>query len=76
MRTLHVGPDEILVAAKVAVSGELSTSETISVINHAETAIRAVMAKKCLVYLEPDIFRPELVDMPELGQPQAPGHHS
>lgn len=57
MKTLHLGPDEILVAAKVGVPSDRSAADVARVINDAEVRIRAVMpGKACVVYLEPDIY--------------------
>ncbi|MFN8125776.1 MAG: cation diffusion facilitator family transporter [Candidatus Nanopelagicales bacterium] len=56
-RTLHVGPDEILVAAKIAVPAASSAAEVAGVIDAAEVAIRAqIPDKECVIYLEPDIY--------------------
>ncbi len=56
LRTLHVGPDSVLVAAKVAVRrGELA--ETIAAgIDEAERRIRAAVPVAGLIYLEPDLY--------------------
>ncbi|WP_411284373.1 cation diffusion facilitator family transporter [Lapillicoccus sp.] len=56
MRTLHVGPEELIVAAKVAVSRS-DTGEVIAdAINVAELKARqAVPELTLLMYLEPDI---------------------
>lgn len=59
MKTLHLGPDEILVAAKVAVPAADSAGAIAGVIDRAEAQIRAVITgKRCVVYLEPDVFDP------------------
>ncbi|MGN6794696.1 MAG: cation diffusion facilitator family transporter [Streptosporangiaceae bacterium] len=56
MRTLHVGPESVLVAAKVAVRrGELAESIAAS-IDEAERKIRAVVPIAGLIYLEPDLY--------------------
>jgi cation diffusion facilitator family transporter len=56
LRTLHVGPESVLVAAKVAVRrGELA--ETIAAsIDEAERRIRAAVPIAGLIYLEPDLY--------------------
>jgi cation diffusion facilitator family transporter len=56
LRTLHLGPDSLLVAAKVAVQrGELA--ETIAAeIDEAERRIRAKVPIAELIYLEPDLY--------------------
>jgi cation diffusion facilitator family transporter len=59
MRTLHLGPDELLVAAKVAVTAGDSAAEVARAIDAAEAAIRAAEPIARVIYLEPDIRRPE-----------------
>ncbi|HTO01854.1 MAG TPA: cation diffusion facilitator family transporter [Microthrixaceae bacterium] len=56
MRTLHLGPDEVLVAAKLAVSATDSTAHTVAAINAAEARVRAAVPLKLRVYLEPDLY--------------------
>jgi cation diffusion facilitator family transporter len=57
MRTMHLGPDELLVAVKVAVPGSESAVEVATAIDGAEAAIRAVEPTARVIYLEPDIRR-------------------
>lgn len=61
-RTLHLGPEEVLVAAKVAMAPGSSLSEVATAINAAEVRIRAAEPTARVIYLEPDIYQPELVD--------------
>jgi len=56
LRTLHLGPDEILVAAKVGVSPEASALTIIEAIDAAEARIRAAVPLRCVIYLEPDLY--------------------
>ncbi len=56
LKTLHLGPEEILVAAKVSVA-ENSTGEQIAAaIDDIEVRIRAAVDLKCVIYIEPDVF--------------------
>ncbi|MEI6571839.1 MAG: cation diffusion facilitator family transporter [Actinomycetes bacterium] len=56
MRTLHLGPEDLLVAAKIAfVPGDLPTIA--AAIDSAEARIRAVVPTARLIYLEPDLLR-------------------
>ncbi len=56
LRTLHIGPEELIVAAKVAVSRTDSAETIVDTINVAElNARREVPDLTLLVYLEPDI---------------------
>jgi cation diffusion facilitator family transporter len=58
MRTMHLGPEELLVAAKVAVTTTDTADEIANAINRAELAARqAVPGLTLLMYLEPDLDR-------------------
>jgi cation diffusion facilitator family transporter len=55
MKTMHLGPDELLVAAKIAVAATDSAAEVARAIDAAEARIRAVEPVARMIYLEPDI---------------------
>jgi cation diffusion facilitator family transporter len=57
LRTLHTGPDEIMVAAKIAVGRRETAAEVADAINTAETRIREAVPEARWIYLEPDIER-------------------
>lgn len=57
MRTLHLGPDELLVAAKIGLDPGLTVAEVAAAIDEAERLLRAAAPTTCRVYLEPDIPR-------------------
>ncbi len=57
LKTLHLGPSEILVAAKIAVEPTESARRIAEVIDNAEAAIRANNSEVTALYLEPDIDR-------------------
>lgn len=57
LKTLHLGPDEILVAAKIAVEPTDSAARVAEIIDNAEAAIRAAEPMVTALYLEPDIDR-------------------
>ncbi|MFE5946269.1 cation diffusion facilitator family transporter [Streptomyces sp. NPDC056480] len=57
MRTLHLGPEELLVAAKIAVQHDDSADEVANAINAAEERIRAAVPIARVIYLEPDIYK-------------------
>jgi cation diffusion facilitator family transporter len=57
LRTMHLGPDELLVAAKIAVPPTVSAATIAATIDAAEAAIRAVEPIARVIYLEPDIAR-------------------
>jgi cation diffusion facilitator family transporter len=58
MRTLHLGPDEILVAAKVAVQHDDTAAGIAGAIDEAERRIREGVPAARVIYLEPDLRRP------------------
>jgi cation diffusion facilitator family transporter len=57
MRTMHLGPEELLVAAKIAVNGSVSAGDVAATIDAAEARIRAAEPTARVIYLEPDIPR-------------------
>ena len=57
LRTLHVGPDELLVAAKVAIAHSATGEQIADDIDDAERALRAAVPTAKYVFLEPDIDR-------------------
>ncbi|MFF7681081.1 cation diffusion facilitator family transporter [Actinacidiphila glaucinigra] len=57
MRTLHLGPDELLVAAKIAVESDDTATEVARAIDAAEARIREAEPIARVIYLEPDIYR-------------------
>jgi divalent metal cation (Fe/Co/Zn/Cd) transporter len=57
MRTQHLGPDELLVAAKLEFSGELSLGELVRAIDSVESAVRERVPIARVIYLEPDVHR-------------------
>jgi cation diffusion facilitator family transporter len=65
MRTQHIGPDELLVAAKVQLRPDLDTAGVAAAINRAEQRIRESVRIECMIYLEPDVFDPEHTDLAE-----------
>jgi cation diffusion facilitator family transporter len=58
LKTMHLGPDELLVAAKIAVPAADSAAEVADAIDAAEASIRQVEPTALVIYLEPDIARP------------------
>ncbi|CAG6398180.1 cation diffusion facilitator family transporter [Streptomyces cocklensis] len=56
MRTLHLGPEELLVAAKIAVKHDDTATEVARAIDAAEERIRAAEPFARVIYLEPDIY--------------------
>jgi cation diffusion facilitator family transporter len=59
LRTVHLGPDELLVAGKIGVSGHADGDDIAATIDGAEARIRQALPSARIIYLEPDIYRPE-----------------
>ena len=57
LRTLHVGPDELLVAAKVGVDPKSSAQDIVRGIDEAEKLLRAAVPSAKYVFIEPDFHR-------------------
>jgi cation diffusion facilitator family transporter len=55
MRTVHLGPDELLVAAKFAVDPDQPAAEVTRWINATEARIREAVPIARVIYLEPDL---------------------
>jgi cation diffusion facilitator family transporter len=64
MKTLHLGPEELLVAAKVAVPRTERADEVARHINETEARIRKALPIARVIYIEPDIYRPEAAPSP------------
>jgi cation diffusion facilitator family transporter len=57
IRTMYVGPEELMVAAKIAVSPTESARDVTEAIDAAEVRVRAAVPIARLIFLEPDIAR-------------------
>jgi len=57
LKTMHLGPEELLVAAKVAIAPGLALPEVARAIDDAEARVRAVEPLARSMYLEPDLDR-------------------
>jgi len=56
MRTMHLGPEELLVAAKIAVRPDATADDVARAIDSAERRIRSAVPIARVIYLEPDIY--------------------
>jgi cation diffusion facilitator family transporter len=79
LRTLHLGPDELLVAAKIAMPRTSSLERVAWAIDEAERRVRMVEPAARVMYLEPDLDRSRLPrrspgdpEAPEFADPHAP----
>ncbi|MFE9745135.1 cation diffusion facilitator family transporter [Saccharothrix saharensis] len=57
IRTQYIGPDEMLVAAKIALNPGLPIDEVAAAIDAAEQRVRNKVPSARLIYLEPDLDR-------------------
>ncbi len=57
LRTLHLGPDELLVAAKIGVPAAATAADVAAAIDGAEQRVRDAVPIARVIYLEPDIYR-------------------
>ncbi len=59
LRTLHLGPEDVLVAAKVEFDAGLSVRDLANSIDGTEVEIRGALPEARLVFIEPDVYRDE-----------------
>ena len=62
LRTLHVGPDTLVVAAKIAVRHSDTADSIAAGIDAAERRIRAAVPIAGLIFLEPDLYEASRLD--------------
>ncbi|RFA16839.1 cation transporter [Subtercola boreus] len=56
MKTLYLGPEELLVATKVAMPASARLEDVASAINSVEARIRAAVPIARVIYIEPDVY--------------------
>jgi cation diffusion facilitator family transporter len=74
IKTMHVGPEEVLVAAKLGVPANSAAADIAAAIDEAERAIRSAEPTAIHVYLEPDIYREGYRPDERPKAPEAPSH--
>ena len=57
LKTLYLGPDQLMLGAKIAVASASSGQDIARIIDLAEANIRAILPVAKTIYLEPDILR-------------------
>jgi cation diffusion facilitator family transporter len=57
LKTLHLGPEELLVAAKISVGAAATGAQIATAIDDAESRIREAVPIARVIYLEPDVER-------------------
>ncbi|WES64251.1 cation diffusion facilitator family transporter [Microbacter sp. GSS18] len=58
IKTLYLGPDELMVAAKLGFRADVSLGEVAAAIDTVEARVREVVPAARVIYVEPDIYRP------------------
>lgn len=58
IKTLYLGPDELLVAAKVGMPTDRQLAQASADIDAIEERIRSAVPAARVIYLEPDVYRP------------------
>lgn len=66
IRTLHVGPEELLVAAKLEFDASLTLREISGLINGVEARVREALPIATIIYIEPDVYDAEVARQSEL----------
>lgn len=56
MKTLYLGPDELLVAAKVAFPTRMKLADVATAINSLEARVRAEVPIARVIFIEPDVY--------------------
>ena len=62
LRTVHIDPESLLVAAKIAIPPSSTAAQIVAGINAAERRVRTAVPAAQVIYLEPDIYRADLAD--------------
>lgn len=57
VKTQYLGPDELLVGAKIALTNGLGVEDVARAIDDAEQRVRAAVPAARIIYLEPDLYR-------------------
>ena len=55
LRTMHMGPDEVLVVGGLQLDRELSADDAARVIDQAQARVREALPSARIIYLEPDL---------------------
>jgi cation diffusion facilitator family transporter len=62
LRTLHLGPESVLIAAKVAIRPGQVAETIVAGIDAAESRIRSAVPTAGMIFLEPDLYDPSRAD--------------
>jgi divalent metal cation (Fe/Co/Zn/Cd) transporter len=58
LRTLHLAPEELLVAAKVELTQDLTFSQVVETIDAMEKRVYERLPRVRVLHIEPDIYQP------------------
>ncbi len=56
MKTLYLGPDELMVGAKISLAAATTMAEVSVIINLAERRVRGAVPAARVIYIEPDVW--------------------
>jgi cation diffusion facilitator family transporter len=77
LRTMHLGPEELLIGAKLAITPTAALADVAASIDAAERRVRAAVPSARVIYLEPDVDRGAAAsvqpEQPTGAMPVAPG---
>ena len=62
LRTQHLGPEELLIAAKVSLAADLDVPGVAQTINAIEARVRKEVPSARYIFIEPDLFKPDLLE--------------
>ena len=74
MKTMHLGPEELLVGVKIGVVRTAEAADVARTIDAAERAMREAEPTARVIYIEPDIFVEHHEPDPRPAAPEAAGH--
>jgi cation diffusion facilitator family transporter len=69
LRTLHLGPEELLVAAKLELDADLEVDDVAATIDSTERLLRESVPIARVVYVEPDVYRAYRADRADRAAP-------
>ena len=69
LRTMHLGPEELLIGAKLAMPPSATLADAAQAIDDAEQRVRTAVPSARVIYLEPDVDRGSATRATEVGAP-------
>lgn len=74
LKTLHIAPEELLVAVKIGVAEDATGAQIAEAINAAERNVRQAEPMATQIFIEPDVFNADHVPDERPEVPSAPSH--